>query len=213
MSRWGGRYCGADRPGRSAGEELDTPGTSLRRSGRSADNQTESGQTAPPVPRRGRRLAAEPRRPAPARKAKRPGVRFGRTSWCAASREEPAGFAWRPLAGEADPPDAANHKRPFRLVSCVEQTVKPAICEVSGVHLRARCLHSGREWRDNPHVLRCRPRRPPGGRTGLDVKLDLCGSRSRSPTPRLRVGRGRCTDLVSPTPAIDDGRGEVVCSG
>ena len=68
------------------------------------------GGNGPSRSRRGRRLAAEPRRPPRLAKGGVPGVRLGRTSRCAASRERAGGFAWRLLGWRAHPPDAANDR-------------------------------------------------------------------------------------------------------
>jgi len=50
ISRWGGRYCGADCPGVEHERRARGSGTTLKPYGRSAEYPTESGQTAPLVP-------------------------------------------------------------------------------------------------------------------------------------------------------------------
>jgi hypothetical protein len=60
------------------------------------------------------------------------------------------------------PVGSTNDRRRSPLMSCVEQPVKPAICGVSGLVLRAPCLQTGRGRRDNTQVLRPVQRREDG---------------------------------------------------
>jgi hypothetical protein len=54
----------------------------------------------------------------------------------------------------------------------------------------------------------CRPQ----GRADLGAKLDLLRYQQKKPHPTIARGAGLLHNLFSPTPAIDDGRGEVVRS-
>ena len=75
---------------------------------------------------------------------------------------------------------------------------KHAICEVSGRVLQSSCLQSGRGWGDNSRVLRRAVRTTSRRKDGFGRKAPCLRQQKQSRTPRLRVGRGRGTDLVFP---------------
>ena len=84
---------------------------------------------------------------------------------------------------------------------------KCAFCGLLRQHFAGRCLQSTRGRRENPQALRFRPQEVHscgsfhlGGGWIMASTSTRLGRRRRSPTPRSRVGRGGCTDLVSPTP-------------
>src|SRR5512133_3976984 len=72
------------------------------------------------------------------------------------------------------PVGSPNDRRRSRLMSCVEQPVKGALCEVSGPDLRPNCLQSGHGWRNIPYVLRRAVRATPQRKDGLERENRFC---------------------------------------
>ncbi len=96
---------------------------------------------------RGRRYSSPgPRRRADSNALEESGKEDGRTRRLDKSRRGRLAAFW---LAKRPPADSANDRRPSRLISCVEQPVKGALCDVSGPNLRTSCLQSGRGWRDN----------------------------------------------------------------
>jgi len=85
-----------------------------------------------------------------------------------------------------------SHRGPSRLISCVEQSAKGALCEVSGGHISEQPVcNPGTDGETSIRTAAVPSGATPrGGRTWLQ-RLDFCGSERKKPHSTIARGAGR----------------------